>query len=64
MTEEEGQQALAQGMRDGIVIAALVDGEVKFYHKIHAGNIPTGARRLSVAEVAQKNGWDWWFQQN
>ncbi len=62
-SEEQMQQTLAEGMKQGAIKAALVRGEVKFIHATHA-HLHPDAHWLTIREVAQHNDWKWYFRQN
>lgn len=62
-SEEEMEQTLAEAMREGIIKAALVNGEVKFIHAAHS-HLHPDAQWLTIQEVAVRNDWQWYFRQN
>ena len=57
----EFQQTLSTAISQGWCVAALIDGEVKYFHR---DNFPPALSTLSIREVAELEGWDWWFAQN
>lgn len=57
----ELEQLCEEGLRRGMFMAALIGGEVLWFAPQH---FPGDCKPLTVQEVAEAAGWEWWFQQN